>query len=87
MILNEAIDSILSIDTFGKQCFVIKCMVQSSRLEDHMKTIGIYRSSLTKYYFEHRCMNNITKIYRHAGKCYDQQNLKDILEAALLSTP
>ena len=27
------------------------------------------------------------KIYQHAGKCDDQQNLKDILEAALLSTP
>ena len=26
-------------------------------------------------------------IYQHAGKCDDQQNLKDILEAALLSTP
>ena len=36
---------------------------------------------------ENRCMNNIKKIYQHAGKCDDQQNLKDILEAALLSTP
>ena len=26
------------------------------------------------------------KIYQHAGKCDDQQNLKDILEADLLST-
>ena len=32
-------------------------------------------------------MNNIKKIYKHAGKCDDQQNLKDIIEAALLSTP
>ena len=40
-ILNEAIDSILSIDIFEKQRVVIKCMLQSSRLEDHMKTIGI----------------------------------------------
>ena len=30
---------------------------------------------------------NIKKIYQHAGKCYDQQNLKDIIEAAILSTP
>ena len=62
-------------------------MLQSSRLEDHMKTIGIDRSSFTRSYFEHRCMNNVKKIYQHAGKCDDQQNLKDILEAALLSTP
>ena len=27
-ILNKAIDSILSIDTFMKQCVVIKCMLQ-----------------------------------------------------------
>ena len=31
-------------------------------------------------------MNNIKKIYQHAGECDDQQNLKDIIEAALLST-
>ena len=31
-------------------------------------------------------MNNIKNIYQHAGKCDDQQNLKDIIEAALLST-
>ena len=26
-------------------------------------------------------------IYQHAGKCDDQQNLKDIIDAAILSTP
>ena len=31
-------------------------------------------------------MNNIKKIYQHAGKFDDQQNLKDIIEAPLLST-
>ena len=31
-------------------------------------------------------MNNIKKIYQHAGKCDDQQNLKDIIYAAILST-
>ena len=32
-------------------------------------------------------MNNIKNIYQHAGKCDYQQNLKNILEAALLYTP
>ena len=32
-------------------------------------------------------MNNINKIYQHAGKCDDQQNFKDILDAAMVSTP
>ena len=32
-------------------------------------------------------MNNITNIYQHEGKCDDQQNLKDIIDAYILSTP
>ena len=43
-VLNKVIDSILSINTFEQKCVVIKCMLQSSRLEDHMKTIGIDQS-------------------------------------------
>ena len=39
--MNKAVDYILSIDTFEKQCVVIKAMLQSPRLEDHMKTVGI----------------------------------------------
>ena len=62
-------------------------MLQSSRLEDHMKTIGVDQSSFTRSSFEHRCMNNIKKIYQHAGKCDDKQNLKYIIDAAILSTP
>ena len=32
-------------------------------------------------------MNNIKHIYQHAGKCDDQQNLKDILDAYMVSFP
>ena len=32
-------------------------------------------------------MKNIKKIYQYAGNCNDQQNLKDILETDILSTP
>ena len=32
-------------------------------------------------------MTNIKNIYQHAGKCDNQQNLKDILDAAMVSTP
>ena len=85
-VLKKVIDSILSINTFEQQCVVIKCLLQSSHLEDHMKTIGIDQSSFARYYFEHRCMNNIKKIYQHAWKCDDQQNLKDVIDAAILST-
>ena len=52
-----------------------------------MKTIGIDQTSFARSSFEHRCMNNIKKIYQHAGKCDDQHNFKDIVDAAILSTP
>ena len=51
-----------------------------------MKTIGIEQSSFAGSSFEHRCMNNIKKIYQHADKCDDQQNIKDIIDAAIIST-
>ena len=31
-------------------------------------------------------MNNIKKIYQHAGKCDGQQNPKDFIDAAIIST-
>ena len=39
--MNNAIDSILFIDTPEQQYVVIEGMLQSTRLEDNMKTIGI----------------------------------------------
>ena len=51
-----------------------------------MKTIGIDQSLFAKSSFEHRCMNTIKKIYQHAGKCDDQQNLKDIIDSAVILT-
>ena len=37
--------------------------------------------------YEHKCLENIKKIYKQSGKCDDQQQFKDILEAAMVSTP
>ena len=87
MILKKAIDYILSIHTFETRCVVITCMLKSSRLEYHMKTIGIVQSVCTRSSFEHKYMNNIKKIYQHSGKCYHQQNPNDIIDAAMVSTP
>ena len=72
---------------FLDKWFIIKRLLQSSRIENHMSTIGIDQTSFARSSFEHRCMNNIKKIYQHAGKCDYQQNLKDIIDAAILSTP
>ena len=62
-------------------------MLQSSRIEDNIKTIGIYQSSFTRSSFGHRFMNNTKKIYQHTGRCDDQQNLKGIIDADIISTP
>ena len=62
-------------------------MPQSPRLEYHMKTIVIEQSFRNRASFEHKFFNNIKKIYQHAGKCDYQQNLKDILDAYMVSTP
>ena len=48
-----------------------------------MKTIGIYQSLSKSDILEHRCLKNMKKLYQHAGKCDDQQQIKDILEAAM----
>ena len=67
--MNKDIDSILSIDTFEQQCVVIKVMLQPPRLEDHMKNISIDQSLCNRYSCEHKCLNNIKKIYQHASNC------------------
>ena len=81
-IINKAIKYILSIDTFEKNV-----LLQFLRLEDNMKTIGIEQSLSNRPSVEHTCLNNTKKINQHAGKCDDQQNLKDILDADMVYTP
>ena len=76
--MNKLIYYILYIDTFEEQCVLIEGMLESPRLVDNMKTIGIYQSLCNRSSFEQKCLNNIKKIYQHADKCDDQQNLKDI---------
>ena len=61
-IMNKSIDYILYIDTFEQQCFVIEGVLQSPRLEDPMKTIGIDQSLCNMSSFQHKFLNNI-KIY------------------------
>ena len=62
-------------------------MLQSPRIEEYMKTIGIDQSLSNRSSFEHKCLNNIKKIYQHADKWYNQKNLKDVLDSDMVSTP
>ena len=62
-------------------------MLQSPRLKDLVKTIGIDQSLSNNAIFVHKCLQNIKKLYKHAGKCNDQKKFKDILGDAMVSTP
>ena len=86
-IMTKVIDYVLSIDTFEQQCVVLKGMLQSPRLKYHVQTIGIDQSLSNNAIYEHKCLENIKKLYKQAGKCDDQQKFKDIIEAAMVSTP
>ena len=62
-------------------------MLQSLQLKDHAETIIIDQYLRNNALYEHKCLENIKKLYKQAGKCDDQQQFKDILEAAMVSTP
>ena len=62
-------------------------MLQSTKLKDHVLNTGIDKSVSNKTLYEHKFLENIKKSYKKAGKCNDKQKFKDILEAAMVSTP
>ena len=41
---------------------------------------------MQQVFFWTQLLNNIKTIYQHAGKCDDQQNLKDVIDADMVST-
>ena len=51
----------------------------------HMSGYHLYLRCCS--YFEQKCLNSIKKVYQHAGTFYDQQNLKDLLNAPMVSNP
>ena len=83
--MTEVIDSVISIDKFEQQCVVLKGMLQPSKIKDHIQTIGIDQSLINNALYEHKCLENIKKLYKQAGKCDDQQQFKDFLESDMVS--
>ena len=75
-IMTKVIDCVISIDNFEQQCVVLKGVLQSPRIKDHVKTIGVDQSLSNGALFEHMCLQNINKLYKHAGKCDEQQQFK-----------
>ena len=60
--MTKVIDSVISIDTFEKQCVVLKDMLKSPRLKYYVHTIVIYQSLRKNDIYEHKCLEN-TKNY------------------------
>ena len=86
-IMIKVIDFFLSIDTFEQQCVVLKGMLQSPRLKDHVHNIVIDLSLINNAIYEHKYIENIKEINKQSVKCDEQQQFKYILEAAMVSTP
>ena len=84
-IMTKVIDSVLSIDTFGQQCVVLKGMLQSPQIKYHVQTIGIDPSLNNNTIYEHKCLEDIKKIYKQSDRCDDQKQFKDIFEAGMFS--
>ena len=49
-------------------------------------SFGLNQSLGYSAIYEHRCLENIKKLYKYSGKCDDWQQYKAILEAAMVST-
>ena len=67
--MTNVIDYVLSIDTFEQQCVVLKGMLQSPRIKYNVQTIGIDQSLSNNDLYEHKCLQNIKKLHKQAGKC------------------
>ena len=63
---------------------MFKGILQSPHLKDNVKTIGIDQSLRKNALFEHNFLQNIKKLYKHAGKLDDQQKFKYIIEASMV---
>ena len=66
---------------------MLKGILQSPRLKYQIQTIGIHPSLSNNTIYEHKCIENIKKLNKQAGSCDENQQFKDILEAALVSNP
>ena len=53
-IMTKVIDYVLSIDTFEQKCVVLKGVLQSPQVKDHVQTIGIDPSLSNNAIYEHK---------------------------------
>ena len=67
-------------------CFIYANLL-SVRLKYHVHTFVIDQSLRNNAIHEQKCLENIKKLYKQAGKCDNQQQFKYILEADMVSNP
>ena len=65
---------------------MLKGVLQSPLLKDHVHIVGIDQSLSNNALYEQKCLKNINKLYKQSGKCDKQKQFKDILEADLFSS-
>ena len=86
-IMTMVINSVLYINTFEQQGFVLKGMFKSMLLKYHVHKIYIDQYLINNALYEHKSLENIKKVYKQAGNFDNQKQFKDIIEAAMVYTP
>ena len=61
-IITKVTYSVILIDKFEQQCVVLKGMLQSLRLKDHVQTICIDQSVNNNAINEYKCLEKLKKI-------------------------
>ena len=61
-VLPKYVKTIISIVSFEQKCVIIKVLLKSGQLKQHMGTIGVDQSLSSIALYEHKCLVNI-KIY------------------------
>ena len=59
---TKLIDTIIDIDSFEYQCVILKVLLQSERLKQHMVIIGMDQYLSNSAFYESRCLENIKKL-------------------------
>ena len=85
--LIKVLKSIFEIDSFEELYVIIKGLLQSKQLKDHMVAIGVGQQLSKCALYEHRCLENINNLCKTTSKCDDQHTCRYIHEATMVSTP
>ena len=75
------------IGSFEQKCLIIKGVLQSEKLKQHIFTIEIYQLLSNSALYEHTWSKNIKMLYKCSGGFYDRHNYKAIVEVYIVSAP